>query len=188
MRQSVKPNRLDAASRAAVAFVVVCGVAFSPAFARKTVTGRITGAIVTSSSQTYPADILGIRENVRIVARTIAGVSVGTFRLGAPGPVTLGQVRVPYTIDGVPVGVAVHVFAERYVAAAPSPEPSGFYMSFNTHKTGGDPSVPFYPVTLDAAHPRAEGIDFSYEPIEVPPMLPPPPGTPAPAATATATP
>ncbi len=179
----MKTSSFVRACAVAAATFLACRSVHVPAFARTSATGQIGGAIVTSSSETYPADIAGIRENVQIVARTAAGAPVGSFHLGTPLPVDNGQVRVPYTIDGVPFGVAVHVFAERYVAAAPSPEPSGFYMSFDARKIGGDTATPFFSVTLSGAHPRVAGLDFSYAPIEVPPMLPP--GTPAPAATAT---
>ncbi len=182
IRERVKTSSILRACVATVAMILAWNVASAPAFARKkTVTGTIVGAIVTSSSDTYPADTFGIRANVQIVARTPAGAPVGTFRLGPPLPVENGQVRVPYTIDGLPFGVPLRVFAERYVAAAPSPEPSGFYMSFDARKIAGDPSTPFYAVTVDAAHSVAGGLDFSYAPIEVPPMLAPP--TPAAHAT-----
>lgn len=161
-------RRAFAGTLAALASVLAGGAAPR---ADAATTGTISGAIALAGASIAPR-VAEIESNLRIVARTGDGTSVGTLRFGAVRDDAAGTSVLTYAIANVPLGVALRVTAEHAPAAVPSPFPSGFFMTFQLHKSGGDPSVPYYPVALDAARPSAGGCDFTYADLEVPPALP----------------
>ncbi len=161
-------RRAFAAPAAALASGLACGAVPR---ADAATTGTISGTIAVAGASIAPR-VAEIEGNVRIVARAPDGTSVGTFRFGAVRVDASGVSVLPYAIGQVPLGVALRVTGERATAAVPSPFPSGFFMTFQLQKSGGDPSVPYYPVALDAARPSASGCDFTYADLEVPPALP----------------
>ena len=141
--------------------------------------GTVAGEITTTSQST--ADLDAIRSGARIVVRTDDGTAVGTLHFGFESRDAAGVGHLPYTVEDLPVGVELRVFAEPLTAAQPSPLPSGFFLTFRLTKAHGDAHVPYYSVRLQHGFARADNFDFTYATLEVPPALQATP-SPSPAA------
>jgi hypothetical protein len=145
--------------------------------------GTVTGEIDVFADTSFGIDFAAIRNGARVVVRTGDGTAVGTLHYGLERRDPSGTGHLPYVVDNLPVGVALRVSAEPAAVAAPSPLPTGFFLTFRLTKSHGNAAVPYYEVTLRSGLREADDCDFTYATLEVPPALPATPGPSPPAHT-----
>jgi hypothetical protein len=130
--------------------------------------GAISGVIVGAGSASTPVNPAVVQDQLQIVARTPEGVAVGKLHFGSAHKTAPGSYELPYTIDDLPVNVALTVAAEGRAPA--SPVPTGFFLTFELKKAKGDPSAANYSVTLRDERAHVDGCDFDFTWFEVPPL------------------
>jgi len=130
--------------------------------------GTISGVIAGMGSPSAPANPADVQDQLLIVARTSDGIAVGKLRFRSARKTAPGSYELPYSIDDLPLNVALTVTSERRSPA--SPVPTGFFMTFMLQKSKGDPNAQNYAVTLRDGQTHADGCDFDFGWIEVPPL------------------
>ena len=130
--------------------------------------GTLSGVIVGAGNASMPVNPADAQDQIQIVARTSEGVAVGKLHFGSVRKTAPGSYELPYTIDDLPVNVALTVAAEGRAPA--SPVPTGFFLTFELKKAKGDPSAANYSVTLRDERAHVDGCDFDFTWFEVPPL------------------